>query len=389
MFGSSKVCAVTKHTKLGVESDFFQKPREGSLVKQKIVTDYFIAYNRKLTPGPREKVGYADLFAGPGYYMGDDGIKQRSIPILICEAVIATELFRKKVHLWFNEGDQNYYEQLNTAIDSIPGIETLRYKPKVTNKIIDAAWALKLTKLRVPTLVFLDPCGYKGLSLKLITSVLGGFGNDCIFFFNYSRVNMKLDLEIMNRSLDDFFEPERAETIRANIQHRTPGEREKIIMDVVESAMKEATAIPVSFGFKHENGRRSHYLIFASKNRQAAGMMKRILNSVSSDIIDGVGSGEHDPRAGENSPGFFDGLYEVEQRILTTFAGQEISFGDLLEKEAHTRHTDTNYRDAVLRLEQDKTVIVDPPAEKRSFQKGGEKRTLPKNVLIRFPKGER
>jgi three-Cys-motif partner protein len=62
--------------------------------------------------------------------------------------------------------------------------------------------------LRVPTLVFLDPCGYKGLSLKLISSVLAGFGNDCIFFFNYSRINMKLDLEVMNSSIDEFFEPE-------------------------------------------------------------------------------------------------------------------------------------------------------------------------------------
>ena len=379
---------MTKHTKLGVESDFFQKPREGSLIKQKIVTDYFVAYNRVMAPG-NKKVGYADLFAGPGFYTDGNDIKHKSIPILICEAVIANPLFREKVHLWFNEGDPNYYAQLNTAIDSFPGIEQFRYKPKVDNKVLDASWALKLGKLRVPTLVFLDPCGYKGLSLKLITSVLGGFGNDCIFFFNYSRINMKLDLEIMNRSLDDFFEPERARGLRAKIQGRSADEREAIIMDAVESAIREVGAIPVRFGFNSDNGRRSHYLMFGSKNKKAAGMMKAIRKSASSEIVEGVGSGEHDPHAGEGSGSLFKGLYEVETRLLSVFAGQEIRFGALLEREAQTGYTETNYRDAILRLEQDNTVAVDPPADKRSFQKGGEKRTLPKNVLIRFPKGER
>jgi len=82
---------VTKHTKLGVKSDFFQKPREGSRIKQKIVTDYFVAYNRVMAPGPKAKVGYADLFAGPGFYMDEKGVKHKSIPILVCEAVIGNE----------------------------------------------------------------------------------------------------------------------------------------------------------------------------------------------------------------------------------------------------------------------------------------------------------
>jgi len=383
------VCAVTKHTKLGVKSDFFQKPREGSRIKQKIVTDYFVAYNRVMAPGPKAKVGYADLFAGPGFYMDEKGVKHKSIPILVCEAVIGNELFREKVHLWFNEGDPEYYEKLDAAIHSVPGIETLRYEPKIGNKIVDAGWARKLGNLPVPTLVFLDPCGYKGLSLKVIASVLGGFGNDCIFFFNYSRVNMKLDLEIMNRSLDDFFEPERARSLRAKIQDRSPDEREEIIMEAVESAIKEVGAFPVRFGFNSDRGRRSHYLMFASKSQKAAGMMKNIRKSASSEIIEGVGSGEHDPHAGKGAGSLFKGLYEVEARLLSLFAGQEIRFSVLLEREAQTGYTESNYRDAVLRLEQDNRVTIDPPPDKRPFQAGGKKRTLPKNVLIRFPAGER
>jgi three-Cys-motif partner protein len=375
---------VTRHTKLGVEAEFFKKLREGSRIKQKIVTEYFVAYNRVMARGPRAKVGYADLFAGPGLYINSEGVTQKSIPILVCETAVHEDLFRQKVHLWFNDGDPKNYEQLKAAIDLVPGVATLRYKPTIGNRVIDARWAGKLSRLPVPTLVFLDPCGYKGLSLKLIASVLRGFGNDCIFFFNYSRINMKLDLAIMNKSVDEFFEPERAKNLRAEIQNRSALEREMIILTAVKSSLTEVGAIPLDFGFKSDRGRRSHYLVFASKSPKAAEMMRSIFRSASSDVREGVGSGEHDPRAGETTGSLFGGLYEVEDRLLSIFAGREVRFGVLLDEEAAQKYTESNYRDAVLKLEREGSVIIDPPAENRRFQAGREKRTLPKNVLIRF-----
>jgi hypothetical protein len=238
--------------------------------------------------------------------------------------------------------------------------------------------------LPVPTLVFLDPCGYKGLSLKLVASILGGFGNDCIFFFNYSRINMKLDLKIMNQSVDDFFEPERAKTLRAKIRNRTAPEREQIILAAVKASIEEAGAIPLVFGFNSDKGRRSHHLVYASKNQSAAGMMKSILRSASSEITEGVGSGEHDPRAAEVSGSLFGGLYAVEDRLLATFAGRAITFASLLQEEAQTQYTESNYRDAVLKLEREGRVTVVPPANARRMQAGGQKRTLPKAVSISF-----
>jgi three-Cys-motif partner protein len=213
--------SVKKHTSLGTEAEFFKNLREGSRIKQKIVSEYFVYYNRVMTRA-NNKVGYADLFAGPGLYVDSEGRSHKSLPILVCEAAIREESIRQKVHLWFNDGDLNNYRELKLAIESLPGVETLQYAPTIQNKIVDAGWAEKLTKLKVPTLIFLDPCGYKGLSLKLVASALGGFGNDCIFFFNYSRINMKLDLKVMDRSIDEFFEPERANALREAIRRPEP-----------------------------------------------------------------------------------------------------------------------------------------------------------------------
>jgi three-Cys-motif partner protein len=331
-----------------------------------------------------QKVGYADLFAGPGLYVNSEGVSHKSIPILACEAAIREPVLRGKVHLWFNDGDPENYRQLKSAIGSIPGIETLRYSPTIRNQVITANWADKLARLSVPTLVFLDPCGYKGLSLRLVASVLKGRGNDCIFFFNYSRINMKLDLEIMNASIDEFFESARAAALRAAIRGQSPEEREQIILTAVKSAITEAGGIPLFFRFVSERNRTSHHLFFASKERKAADTMKRILNSASSTVVEGVGSGEHDPRASHISGSLFGGLYEVEDRLLSAYRGRRIRFDALLQEESRERFTESNYRDALLNLETDGRVAVDPVATDRRYQAGRIKRTLPKDAYIQF-----
>ena len=124
--------------------------------------------------------------------------------------------------------------------------------------------------------------------------------------------------------------------------------------------------------------------MYASKNQKAAEMMKIILRSASSEVTEGVGSGEHDPRSGEMGPSLFSGLCQVEERLLSVFAGRTIRFGDLLREEAQTQFTEGNYRDAVLKLETEGRLGVDPPAKSRRFQAGGEKRILPIDVVIKF-----
>ena len=61
------------------------------------------------------------LVRGPGIYRNGEGIPQKSIPILVCETARRDDLFRRKVHLWFNEGDPSNYQQLKAAIESVPG----------------------------------------------------------------------------------------------------------------------------------------------------------------------------------------------------------------------------------------------------------------------------
>ena len=95
-----------KHTQLGVQEDFFDKPTEASRRKLEIVIGYFDSYMNVLA---RDRdVGYGDLFAGPGRY--DNG--EKSVPVAICERVVAEERLRRFVRLWFNEGDGELHSRL-------------------------------------------------------------------------------------------------------------------------------------------------------------------------------------------------------------------------------------------------------------------------------------
>ena len=52
--------------------DFFDDPKEQSIVKSTIVSKYFWAWAKVITPSSKKygsgKIAYIDLFAGPGRY---------------------------------------------------------------------------------------------------------------------------------------------------------------------------------------------------------------------------------------------------------------------------------------------------------------------------------
>ncbi len=372
---------MSKHTGFGVEERFFDEPTDASRLKHRVVTEYFASFANVLARN--RDVGYADLFAGPGAYKNGE----KSIPILITEQVVADERLRRHVRLWFNEGDQALYEQLERNVSAVPGVDSLTHRPTVTKKIVGTGLADK--QYSIPTLVFADPCGYKGLSLRMIAAALKGFGNDCLFFFNYRRVNMKLSFPLMDESINGFFSAAVAADLRCQIASLKPRDREDAVLNAIREAIRGAGDIPLVFRFKSsEGGGTSHHLVFASKAAKGASIMKRIMNNCSTQVLDGVGSFEFNPR-GPNSQNLplFSPLTDVADHLLEVFAGQRLTFAELVEKEAtKTQYTDTNYRDAVLQLEAEFRIEVDPPAKARRMQSGGAKRTVPGDTLLRFPR---
>jgi three-Cys-motif partner protein len=179
----------------------------------------------------------------------------------------------------FNDRDARNVGKLREAIDALPGIETLKHKPQISNDVVGEEIAKKFAAINlVPTFFFVDPWGYKGLSLGLINSVLQNWGCDCVFFFNYNRVNMGLNNVAVKEHMDALFGTQRADLLRARLSGLGPEDREMLIVEELSQALKEmGAAFVLPFTFKNERSdRTTHHLIFATKHFKGYEIMKGI-----------------------------------------------------------------------------------------------------------------
>jgi len=226
-----------------------------------------------------------------------------------------------------------------------------------------------------PTLFFIDPWGYKGLSLRLVNSVLKDWGCDCIFFFNYNRISMGLSNDLVRAHMDALFGKERADALREHLEAMAPVDRELAIVEELVQALKEMGGKYVlPFRFRTASGSRtSHHLIFISKHPKGYEMMKEIMAAESSSADQGVPSLEYNP-ADARYPVLFQlshPLDELEGTLLSHFAGRRISVRQIYEEHnIGRRYVLKNYKDALRNLESRDAVTADPPAARRPKRSG-------------------
>lgn len=299
----------------------------------------------------------------------------------------------------FNDGNIKHTDQLKRNIERLKGYENLRYKPVFKNtpmdkdsKIIEE---LKLEETRlIPTLFFIDPFGYKGLSLTLIHSVLKDWGSDGIFFFNYQRINSAINNNFMKSHMEILFGNKRFAKLRTAATDLASRQRELLILDYLMEAINEIGGNYVlDYRFPHygEN-RTSHYLIFVTKHIKGYKVMKEILAKHSSSDTQGVASFEFDPTIEYISdsplPSFEGPLDKLARKLAEHFRGRKLSMAKIYEEhdqgDSFTRHyTEANYKQALLKLEESNKIIVDKPRDKR-IRSG--KLTLGNDRIITFIK---
>jgi three-Cys-motif partner protein len=61
----------------------------------------------------------------------------------------------------------------------------------------------------VPSFSFIAPFGYKGLSLGLVQAAIKSWGCDCVFFFNYNRINAGITNPVVDTHIKALFGDQR------------------------------------------------------------------------------------------------------------------------------------------------------------------------------------
>lgn len=369
---------------------FFNESSDASRIKTSIVSKYFWAWAKVIIPTAKkhgQNIAYIDLFAGPGRY--EDGTK--STPVMILEKAAADRDMQGMLVTVFNDLDPKKTDSLQDAISAIPGIDKLTHRPLVTNQVVGEEIARTFERIKlVPTLFFVDPWGYRGLSLKLVQSVLKDWGCDCIFFFNYNRINMGLGNELVEEHMNALFGKARADRLRERLLGIEPQDREQIIVDELVKALLELGGkFVLPFTFTNESGSRtSHQLIFVTKHPKGCQIMKEIMDKVSSDRQQGVPSFAFNPAQARQPTLFKDierPLDALAESLLADFAGRRMTVRQIIDTHRDSaRYLERNFKEALRRLEEQGRIEATPPAYARP-SRGGEVTIGPK-VEITFPR---
>jgi len=369
---------------LGSVDEFFVESTEQSRTETSICTGYFFAWERIITPRSRSgRVGYVDVYVGPGRYV--DGTK--SSPLIILERAIGDPKLRAALISMFNDAKPKHTDSLDKAIKALPAIETLAHRPQIITTEVGPRLVAALQKPLIPTFAFIDPYGYKGLSLGLINAVIKDWACECLFFFNYNRVNPGISNPAVTRHMEALFGRDRLAAVRQAVRDCTPQQRERKVMGAVIEAVQELGGQYVlPFRFKMENSdRTSHYLIFVSKAFLGYEIMREVMGKESSSSIQGVPSFEHDPRDAV-APRLFEVAYPIDdlvEALAARFPGQTFTVRQIFEADSVGKfYVLRNYKEALLLLEEDGRAVMDPPADRRRKIKG--KLTLADDVIVRF-----
>jgi hypothetical protein len=215
-----------------------------------------------------------------------------------------------------------------------------------------------------------------------VQGAIKDWGCDCVFFFNYNRINAGINNPVVDGHMAALFGRERLEKLRKDLEGCNPHEREALILENLAAAIKELGGTYVlPFRFRNETGTRStHHLIFVSKNIRGYEIMKEIMAKESSTQDQGVPSFAYSP-ADANTPLLFSLARPLDMLagdLVDTYAGQSLKMIDLYAgHHVDTPYVKKNYKDVLLQLEMAGKISA-TPANRR-------KDTFGDNVLVTFP----
>ena len=375
---------------------FFDERTPASEVKAKIITKHFdtwsnIVLNKAISLG--QKIAYMDLYCGPGRY--EDGTE--STPLLVLRKAIAKPLLAKHLVTVFNDEDAGAIAKLEAEMKKLPGMETLANEPAILNTTVGTDTAKYFLKNpTVPCFTFIDPFGYAGLTLDLIRGVTKNWGCDCIFFFNYRRINAALSTPIFSERMAALFGKDRAARLQEEMQgikvsrKHTPYEREEIILDALIAALRELNKGKTYVRpFRFKTGKRTtHMLVFVTKHPLGYRVMNEIMAKEGFIDAKGIPHYTHYDHAPPKEQFFYPEFDELKRMLLEDYAGQTKTMEQIYDEHSLGKnYIPNNYKDALKELEAEGKVTCDPPANKRRPYKG--KPSLGNDTEVTFPAGKR
>lgn len=371
---------------------FFDTPREQSIIKKLIVTKYFPAWANVMKSNvmrnrndAKKNLAYFDLFCGPGKY--NDGTT--STPVDIMRKILSDEFLRNHCITLFNDCNSDFISTLEENLESLEGFELLKHSPILLNEEVSLDIFKSVgDKEIIPTLSFIDPFGYKGVSADLLSFLIRSFGCDLILFFNYNEINRSISNKGVEKHISSIFTEQIHNELKELVKLTTTSEeRERVILNKFSEAIndcyrKDRTnpqkiyVFPFRFQFEDKE-RTSHYVIFLTKNKLGLKIMKDIMWGLDNNKENQIASFEYIPNNNQlKIPNIFN-VEELKIEILNLLSAKDLYVAELTDYYLESFYIVKNIKTILLELESKNKIIV---------KNRKRKNTMPEHALISLNK---
>ena len=344
---------------------FFNEQKANSRIKAKIVSEYFPHYCKIIaTKHMPERFGYFDLFSGPGVY----GDGQESTPILLARNCLRMDFLRQRLWMVFNDAEysdelkKNFYERFSPNDFGFRphfGHSEVGVEPEIDN-FLRKSWMRQNQSGRVfnecPSVLFIDPFGYKAVHTDVLTDFMKSWGNEVFIFINSKRINQALAIAKFEEDLRNMF-PSTFETVKKQIRtKKTLSEKLQVIINGIgeEFRLKLGHVFYTAFKFQEEDiNTTSHFILHVTKGPKGYELIKQIYND-----FDNVGAAfdtesntyTFDAKMENHSPSLFEEelrqapIEQLGEELWEKYAGRTISAEELFcEEQKKTKFCRTHY----------------------------------------------
>ncbi len=353
--------------------NFFNNQTPSSKIKAKIISEYFPQYCKIILSKPQYKIGYVDLFAGPGVY--NDG--NLSTPILIAKNCAKDQLLRESV--WFIFNDNKHCATLAENFNKHLSEVNFKFKPEFKSKTVGEDEGINTFLRRkyvdsngkniMPTVLFIDPFGYKGVNTNNLAEFLKQWGNEIFLFLNTKKINWATQIGKFDDLMNELF-PTSINKIRADRKYKlTVTERLNLIIENLAQEYRNVLGSDIfytAFRFQEEDSEAtSHYVIHFTKSTRGYDLIKQVY-----DEFDNVGATlENDgtytfdaKKLDTENNLLFDtddlNIENLYSMILEKYSGSTITAYDLYEEfQPKNRYSRRHYTLALRKLTADNKVI--------------------------------
>lgn len=348
------------------ENQFFEKQTMSSWVKASIVSEYFPKYCVIIVSKHKPKcLRYIDLFAGPGKY--EDG--KPSTPLMIAQKCYQNENLRDSVRFIFN--DMKYRDQLEANFLKEFPKGSFRHIPFFADRVVGEND--KVDKFleknthegkynEYPSLLFIDPFGYKGIRTKVLAEFLKNWGNEIFIFLNTKRIHAALENNKFESLMMELF-PTSYNVIKQDRKYKsTVAERLQLIIDNLGREFQKilpGTVYYTAFKFQEEDiDTTSHFIVHLTKSSRGFDLIKMIYNDFANvgTVFDGVNTYTFDVKQ-FNNPGIelFDmkeqNIDNLKNKLYQAYTGKTLSAYDLFEEHQITgKYCRSHYAQALRKL---------------------------------------